>query len=364
MALTVATNGNNEVKQDGVSEVAEKFARLNTDPKMEPLELEHLIGFTSTYLNSICIHPLKPNYFCHSVGPTLIIGNFEDQHSQHLLKKHDTPISCITISECGSMIASGQYGSQILKNTSIVNLWDFKDFDNVSLMYSFSGTYDKVHQLLFSPDSKFLIATDKNGLFIVWDTQTFETVFSKKITNNEPNAKQILNINALHIVRMIPDSSLASKHNCYFILVSYGYDLYEWRLSYSVHHMQYILSKQRKFSFPPSRSFYRELTHISSYNPYPNQQQNKAIIIGSTSVGEIFFFNAEHYLFINSFQACSQGANISVFLNEYTVFVGGGDGTVKKVCFNTNNQTWYIANGVQLDAAINTLQLSQDKKNL
>ncbi len=183
----------------------------------EALELEHLIGMTSNYTNSFLIHPINGNKHIYSIGPTIIIDEFDNNHNQILLKRHDTAISCMNVSKCGTMIASGQYGSKLLKNTAIVNLWDF---NTLTLIHSFSGLLNKVNKIIFTPDSKFLIAIDLNGLFIVWDTKTFETIFAKQIFID----KQIINIDSIEILNVTNDENQFgkhSKHNIYKILISY-----------------------------------------------------------------------------------------------------------------------------------------------
>merc|ERR1719162_385540 len=140
----------------------------------EALELEHLIGMTCDYTNSVVLHPRDLNKYIYSIGPTLIVAEFSDQHNQSLLRGHSSSITCLAISECGSMMASGQNG--------MVNLWDF---EQLRLIHSFSGLQHRAHRVLFSPDSRFLIVVDAKGLFLVWDTRSAETMFAKQLPNGQ-----------------------------------------------------------------------------------------------------------------------------------------------------------------------------------
>merc|ERR1712025_839890 len=115
------------------------------------------------------------------------------------------------------MIASGQHGSAMMKNASVVNLWDL---EKTQLIHTFTGLMYSVHKVLFTPDSKFLIAVDLNGLFIIWDTRTFETIFAKQLVID----RKIQNIDSVGILSQVQDGT-NSKHNVYKILLSYGHDL-------------------------------------------------------------------------------------------------------------------------------------------
>eukprot|EP01084_Bolivina_argentea_P002173 4005_1 len=328
----------------------------------EALELEHLIGMTCNYTNSFLIHPIDINKYIYSIGPTLIIDEFTNEHNQILLKKHDTRISCINISKCGTMIASGQYGSNLLKNTAIVNLWDF---NKLILIHSFNGLLNGVNKILFTPDSKFLIAIDLNGLFIIWDTKTFETIFAKQIIID----KKIINIDSIEILNVIKDSNQFgkhSKHNIYKILVSYSYNLYEWTLIYSVKHMEYILYKTLKFAYPSNRSFNRILTHLTKICiDIGNNINNNFLIAATTNIGEIYLFDSKHNVYSDSFQVCSCGANVSCFINKYNILIGGGDGSLKQFYFDYNKtKTWILIKDIKLDSSINTLQLINENDNI
>jgi len=310
-----------------------------------------LMGMTCNFTNSFILHPFDANKCVYSIGPTLIVSELEDSHNQVLLKRHDSPISCIAVSQCATMIASGQFGSSLMKDAAVVNLWDLA---KTQLIHTFTGLMHKVHKLIFSPDSKFLIAVDLNGLFIVWDTVTFETIFAKQLVVD----RRILNIDSMDILSQVQDST-NSKHNVYKILVSYGHDLHEWTMRYSVKHMEYILSSDVKYAYPPNRTFNRTLTHLAcSPLSAPNQSD---LVAATTHVGEVYLFSPKHGVYTNAFQACSKGANVACFLDADNIFVGGGDGALKHF-YLSNTTEWVLARSLKLPSAVNTLVLSQDRK--
>jgi len=305
----------------------------------EALELEHLIGMTCDYTNSVALHPRDPNKYVYSIGPTLIVSEFSDQHNQSLLRRHSSSITCVAISECGTMMASGQVG--------MVNLWDFA---KLRLIHSFAGLQHKAKSVLFSPDSRFLIVVDTKGLFLVWDTRSAETIFAKQLP-------QGLCVDAVRILSATPSPSSNGKHNEYRLAVSHGFALYEWTLSYSVKRMEYVLSGEVRFHFPPNRSFNRRLTHIAHCAA-------NGLIAATTHIGEVYVFSAKHRAFAHSFQVCSKGANVACFVDAANLIIGGGDGTVTHFRLSQNNNEWAHAKTLSLGekASVNSLRMSADAK--
>ena len=104
------------------------------------------------------------------------------------------------MSKCGNYIASGQTGFGSLKYKSIVNLWDY---NTKKLIHTFNDLNKKVIQVMFTPDSKFLICIDFDGLFIVWDVQNFDTIYAKKIQTNIAQLKNMPVISASLVYIMI-----------------------------------------------------------------------------------------------------------------------------------------------------------------
>jgi len=326
---------------------------------MEALELEHLIGMSCNYTNSFLVAPTSTSKYIYSIGPTLIVDDHaQNAQNQLMLRNHNTPISCLAVSPCGNLLASGQRGSHLLKNTAIVNL-----YYKYKLVHSFHGLYNGVHKVLFTPDSKFLVATDLNGLFIIWDCKTFETILAKQMTINDH--KQSVNIDSCHILDFAQDENFQSnnsRHNVYQILVSYACNLYMFTLRYSVKHMEYIIAKQEKFLSPANRPFNRILSHLDSVQI----DDSTFLVAATTNVGEIYLFTSskDNHVYTHSFQACSQGANVAVFIDANHIVIGGGDGSLKQFAFRPSKQQWDLVAGIQLDSSVNTLQFVQHENLL
>jgi len=315
----------------------------------EALELEHLIGMTCDYTNSFVLHPINNNKCIYSIGPTLIVSALDDAHNQVLLKGHDAAISSIAVSHCGTMIASGQKGSGLMKNAAVVNLWDF---EGSQLIHTFTGLMYCAHRVLFTPDSRFLIAVDLNGLFIVWDTRTFETIFCRQLVVD----RKIVSIDSIRVLSQEPDAA-NRRHNVYRVLVSYGHSLFEWTVAYSVKRMEYALSSDVKYAYPPNRTFNRTLTHLASTEP----ADAEPLVAATTHCGEVFLFSPRHGVYSDAFQVCSKGANVACFVASGRIVVGGGDGSLK-LFYRSNLTEWVMARALKLPSAVNSLALSADKK--
>lgn len=54
-------------------------------------------------------------------GASIIVGDLTDPHNQYFLRGHDDQITCLAISNSGSLIASGQRG-----DNSDILIWDYE----------------------------------------------------------------------------------------------------------------------------------------------------------------------------------------------------------------------------------------------
>ena len=132
-------------------------------------------------------------------------------------------------------------------------------------------------------------------------------------------AKQLLQglcIDAVRILNATPVSS-NGKHTVYRNEVSYGYHLYEWTLTYSVKHMEYILSNEMRYHFPPNR----KLQPVTNSPP----------IAVTTHIREIYLFSAQHGVYTDLFQVCSKVANV-LCIDAANLIIGGG----RRACATTS----------------------------
>jgi hypothetical protein len=74
----------------------------------DALELEHTIGFTGSFPNTLLLHPRHETGMLYALGPTVVLADATDPHAQIFLQKHDSVVSALDISVDGARLASGQ----------------------------------------------------------------------------------------------------------------------------------------------------------------------------------------------------------------------------------------------------------------
>ena len=91
---------------------------------------------------------------------------------------HDGEVSCMRVSRTGSILVSGQKGSQILPGKpSKVIVWDIP---KRKLVWEVTDLAGSVLSVDISPDSRFLVASGENLLQLVFDVHVGEIVYSKR----------------------------------------------------------------------------------------------------------------------------------------------------------------------------------------
>lgn len=129
------------------------------------IELEHAIGYSAEFLNSIIIHPNLQNYV-YITGACVIICEIDNLQGQTFLRGHDDKVTCVAVSADGFLLASGQRGY----NSDVI-VWDL---NTRSVKYRLSEHDNEIKCLDFSHDSRLLCtcgsATD--GKMFIWDMAT------------------------------------------------------------------------------------------------------------------------------------------------------------------------------------------------
>ncbi len=74
---------------------------------VEPLELEHSIGYNGKYQDTVDFHPTQKDSLIYNIGGLLVIENVQDKHQQQFLRGHDMEISTIAVSNSGKLMATG-----------------------------------------------------------------------------------------------------------------------------------------------------------------------------------------------------------------------------------------------------------------
>ncbi|GMI03858.1 hypothetical protein TrVE_jg2531 [Triparma verrucosa] len=301
------------------------------------LELEHVIGYTGHYWETLQAHPVDPTVYVKSMGSVVAICDTSDPHNQQFLRAHDMEISAMSISPSGNMIASGQVGTvhQPGYHAPVI-VWDYATKKDLFVL---TGHTKQVRLLEFSPDERFLAGTGDDCLLYIWDMQTGEVVFGKKF--DEPVI--------LFEWASIRENGRRASYE--IILCSPGGgpqdDVRHCELAYDPVRAQWTLHAQN-VNMPSgglSRTYFSAM--LSPDNEY---------MLCGTSVGDMLVFNLKNSVYRASVPVCSSGL-VSIEVNAETgdVFCGGGDGTLKKL--QGRDMRWELHGETMLDSKIVSLSI-------
>ena len=303
------------------------------------LEVEHMIGYNGHYRNTLVFHPHEPNAFLMPLGATLVIGDLTDPHQQHFLRGHDAEISAVAISRSGHLVASGQQGSRRTKaHESPVIVWDYV---NRSELYQLDGLHMGIRMLAFSPDERFLAASGEDAVLYVWDMQTGEVMCGRKMAG---------------VVSLLTWGAVvnAGRRPEYKLAFACGTALTVGTLAYDVKSMRYELADAPMGM--PTGGLSREYAVCTV-------TADGAYVLAGTTVGELMVFSLEGMVYREAIQLVGHGL-LSMALHPVTgeLFVGGGDGMVRKV---TGSDTrWSVQQEVKVRGCVVSLSISPDGQEL
>jgi WD40 repeat protein len=112
-------------------------------------------------------------------------SDYETKNIQLLNIKTNSFVKSADLDGKGDKIAVSEDGrffavSEIVGHWSMnLTLWDLQTFTMIK-RFPASALYVAINDIAFSPDGKYLAATDENGYIKVWNTETRELVFNKK----------------------------------------------------------------------------------------------------------------------------------------------------------------------------------------
>ena len=146
----------------------------------DPLELEHMIGYTGQGAQSIQYHPTERDTLVGYIGRLVLIANVHDKHQQEFLHGHNEEVTSLAISPSGNLIASGQGSSRCVPNSeAMVIVWDWKTRQSIYRLIELNDgiafSRNSVTHLAFSSDDRFLSGTDDqpgNTKLAVWDMES------------------------------------------------------------------------------------------------------------------------------------------------------------------------------------------------
>jgi WD40 repeat protein len=303
------------------------------------VELEHMIGYTGSYWETVVAHPTVHSLYYKAMGSCVCVCNIGDSHDQKFLRGHDMEISCMAITGSGSLLASGQVGTTNATGYSApVVVWDL-NADTPRDVFVLQGLTVGVRLLEFSPDERFLAGTGDDCLLYIWDMTTGEVVFGSKFEKpvvlfEWANIKQNGRRPAYEIVMSSPGGGPQD-------------DVRHCDLSYDPVRAQWMLNS-KAVNMPSgglSRTYYSAM--LSNDNEF---------MLCGTSVGDMLVFNLKNSVYRASIPVCSYGL-ISIAVNYDTgdVFCGGGDGTLKKL--TGHDMRWELHGETKLDGKIVSLSI-------
>lgn len=132
------------------------------------LELQGVIGFDGSCMNSLLLHP-GDQHIIYPLGSTVVVRHLTQNTQTFLQKKGQVAnVSCLALSSTGKYLAAGSTG--IIGFDAPVTVWNLETYEIVHELILHKG---RVQDLSFSPDEKFLVTLggrDDNKV-VVWDME-------------------------------------------------------------------------------------------------------------------------------------------------------------------------------------------------
>jgi WD40 repeat protein len=155
----------------------------------ENLKMHTLIGFNGLIKDGLCALPNKSKII-FATGNTVVIQDIETR-TQEFLKGHTNEIQCLSVSRCGTFVATSDKRAPGFISEIIV--WDLS---GMRQLHSFKMHKGSARKLAFSGDGTYLASSggidDKNRL-IVWELKTGKAAYAFSLGSSEIRDLQFLN---------------------------------------------------------------------------------------------------------------------------------------------------------------------------
>lgn len=310
--------------------VEEKLPEPRTD---DPLQLEHIVGYSGNFRKTILNLPHDPDRFVRSMGSLIAVENLYDAHDQRLLRGHDMQVSAMAVSSTGKFVASGQIGTKNYRGDNApVLVWDMKSFTKELVL---RGLTQKVNILDFSGDEKLLCGTGEDSVFYIWDTSTGEVLYGQRTAQ------------PISVMKWV-DYTENRHYTTYELVMGIGNVLNKAVFSFDPSCVQWKL-KMQPFLLPPGGSLVRWFTTIEL-------SHDKRYVFCGTTGGEMMVFSREAGIFRALIPVCSNAIGGILTLPSGEVVVGGGNGWMHKLA--GNDISWRDLLQVNLDSAICSISLA------
>eukprot|EP00163_Fabomonas_tropica_P000227 TRINITY_DN10146_c1_g1_i1.p2 TRINITY_DN10146_c1_g1~~TRINITY_DN10146_c1_g1_i1.p2 ORF type:complete len:619 (+),score=153.59 TRINITY_DN10146_c1_g1_i1:3086-4942(+) len=301
------------------------------------LELEHQIGVTTQYNQTLLYHPTQPNTIIYSVASSVVIADLTDPHEQSFLKGHFGNVSSLAVSPSGRFVASGQEGTA--NGRTVVLIWDFHARALVHQLDAHTGT---ISSLAFSVDDRFLVSTATDSRVLVWEVELGQHAVSARVEKPPTFARWALT----------QDDQSKSRNPKYALAIGMENTVKILHLTYDVRILQYSYSEVT--CQMPSTGLIRQY-------PAACVDSSSEYCLAVTSTGELSVFNVPNAVYRVTVPISSGGAH-SIARAGDTVFVGCGDGKVKQLV--GGDTLWEVTGETTLPGGVQSLCASPDNRHI
>jgi WD40 repeat protein len=215
-------------------------------------------------------------------------------------------------------------------------LWNYAKKEPVAVL---KGIQVGVKTLAFSPDDRYLAALGENNTFIIWDTRDGSAIHTRVYE---------FPLSVVAWGDILTDQN--PKHPSYIIVTANQTNVFINSLEFDISSMQYYL-KQGTCQLP----------NTGLNRTYTFSRANGDTLLLGTTGGEICIFSIYNRIYRATMPLSSNGLLCLTMVDDF-LFVGGGDGKVKKLSISGGR--WVMSHEAQLDSKVVSINVSADKKEL
>ena len=305
--LFESARSNKQPEAEGFEDVAMNEVMGTPGPDDDPLQLEHMIGYPGKFRKTVIAIPNKEGYYVKSMGCLIAIENMNDQFDQKFMRGHDMQISALAVSPSGSLIASGQIGTNAYKGCAApIFVWDTSTQRRVTAL---RGLTVGVNAIEFSTDDRFLCGIGEDSLLYIWELSTSEVVYGQKLPVPASVLKWV-------------EHKQENRRMSYELVIGYNNTVFRGDFLYDLGRVQWSLNLV-PYAMPPNGSIIRSFTDVVVSPDFTS------VYVG-TSGGEVMVFRRGATVFRVCIPVCGKSvASLTVCQESGNIVCGGGDGSIQ-----------------------------------